>query len=150
MTEQPNELVEHYRRSRAELLAAIDGLDHTRMVERTLDGWSVKEHLSHLVLWDELRAREVERISAGFDTAWRMTEAHVNAYNELGHELRRDHSVDQVMWELEHSRRRLLAAIEQAPERGLDGSLYGEAGLLSDHETEHAGWIRAWRQRMGY
>ncbi len=150
MAENRDELVGHYRGSRAELLAAVEGLDEARLTERTLDGWSVKEHLSHLVLWDELRASEVERISAGFDSAWRMTGAHVDAYNDLGHELRRDHSLAQVMWELEHSRRRLLDAIERAPERGLDGSLYGEAGLVSDHEQEHAGWIRAWRQRMGY
>ena len=150
MGEDRSDLIEHYRRGRAELLAAIDGLDEIRMTERTLDGWSVKDHLSHLVLWDELRASEVERISAGFDTAWRMTGAHVNAYNDLGHELRQGHSLAQVVWELEHSRRRLLDAIQRAPARGLDGSLYGEAVLRSDHETAHAGWIREWRQRMGY
>ena len=39
------------------------------------DGWSVKDHLAHLALWDDIRAGEVERISAGHDSAWRMTGA---------------------------------------------------------------------------
>ena len=150
MAEDRDTLLEYYRESRAVLVAATDGLDRARMTERTLDGWSVKEHLAHVVLWDELRSSEVERISAGHESAWRMTEAHVDAYNEIGHELRKGLSLAQVMWELEHSRARLLRAIGEASARGLDGSLYGEAGLKSDHEMEHAGWIRAWRKRMGY
>jgi uncharacterized damage-inducible protein DinB len=143
-------LLEHYRESRERLMKALDGLSDAHMTERSIDGWSVKDHLSHLVLWDELRAAEVERISSGFDSAWRMTEAQVATYNGLGHELREANSLAQVLWELEHSRARLLRAIGGASERGLDGSLYGEAGLKSDHEEEHAGWIRAWRERNGY
>ena len=38
-----------------------------------------------------------------------------------------------------------LEAIGAATERGLDPSLYGEAGLRSGHEAQHAGWIRRWR-----
>ncbi len=112
--------------------------------------WSVKDHLAHLVLWDELRAAEVERISAGHASAWRTTEEQTHAYNELGHALRKDLSPQQILWELEHSRARLLRAIEAATPEGLDGSRYGEAGVRSDHEVEHAGWIKAWRQRTGY
>jgi hypothetical protein len=143
-------LLQHYRESRSALLQAIAGLSEQQMTERTLDGWSVKDHLSHLVLWDELRAAEVERISAGFASAWRMNGEQVGLYNALGHEVRGNHSLAQVMWEIEHSREQLLRAIEAATETGLDGSRYGEAALRSGHETEHAGWIRAWRQRMGY
>jgi len=150
MNEDRDSLLRHYGESRTMLLAALNGLDDARMVEQTLDGWSVKDHLAHVVLWDELRASEVERISAGFKSAWKMTEAQVGAYNELGHELRTAHSLAQVLWEMEHSRDWLLRAIGEASERGLDGSLYGEAGLRSDHEMEHAGWIRAWRERNGY
>ena len=36
-----------------------------------------------------------------------------------------------------------------APTRGLDGSLYGEAGLRSDHEAQHTAWIRRWRSERG-
>jgi hypothetical protein len=57
--------------------------------------------------------------------------------------------VDQVKWELETSRQRVLDAIASATPRGLDGSLYGEAGLRSTHEAQHTGWIKRWRSEKG-
>jgi hypothetical protein len=119
------------------------------MVEPSLDGWSVRDHLAHLALWDDIRASEVTRISAGHDSAWRMTPDQDAAYNELGYALRGALSVDQVRWELAASRQRLLDAITSATPRGLDGSLYGEAGLHSLHEVQHAGWIKHWREQRG-
>ena len=74
-----------------------------------------------------------------------MTPEQDTDYNEAGYTLRKNLSVDQVRWELETSRRRLLDAIASASSRGLDASLYGEAGLRSDHEMQHAGWIKEWR-----
>jgi uncharacterized damage-inducible protein DinB len=149
MVEDREDLLEHYRRTRAELQAAIDGLSDEMLSERSLDGWAVKDHLVHLALWDELRSQEIERISAGNDSIWRMSEAQVEAYNALAHELRLNVSPGQAKWELTSSRQRLLDAIASATERGLDSSLYGEAGLRSSHEIEHAGWIKRWRGERG-
>jgi hypothetical protein len=73
--EDRDALLQHYRQMRRELLAAIDGLTDALLTEPSLDGWSVKDHLAHLALWDDLRASEVVRISAGHDSAWRMTGA---------------------------------------------------------------------------
>jgi uncharacterized damage-inducible protein DinB len=134
---------------RAELLAAIDGLSEEQLTERTIDGWSVKDHLAHLALWDELRAAEVERISAGFESTWRM-QGRDGEYSGLGYDMRRDLSLRQVRWESAQTHQRLLEAIAAATERGLDGSLYGEAGLKSTHEAAHTGWIRRWRSERGY
>ena len=151
MAEERGSLLEHYRRMRAETLAAIEGLSDELMSEPSLDGWSVKDHLAHVALWDEIRASEVERISAGHASAWRMSaeQEQENVYSGLGHALRRDLSVAQVKWELAATHRRLLEAIGAATERGLDGSLYGEAGLRSTHEGAHAGWIKRWRGGKG-
>ena len=55
----------------------------------------------------------------------------------------------QAKWELAASGQRLLDAISAATERGLDASLYGEAGLLSDHQRQHTGWIKRWRSERG-
>jgi hypothetical protein len=149
MAEDKDELLQHYRQMREELLAAIDGLSDTLMSEPSLDGWSVKDHLAHLALWDDVRASEVQRISAGHDSAWRMTGEQDEAYGRMGHDLRVSLSVEQARWELATSRQRLLDAISSATERGLDASLYGEAGLRSTHEAEHAGWIKRWRGEKG-
>ena len=149
MVEEKNALLRHYGQMRQDLLSAIDGLSDELMIEPSIDGWSVKDHLAHIALWDDVRASEVVRISAGHASAWRMTGDQDDAYNELSYALRRSLSLNQVRWELETSRQRLLDAIAAATPRGLDGSLYGEAGLRSGHEAAHAGWIRRWREERG-
>ena len=149
MAEDRDALLQHYREMRNELLASIDGLSDERLKERSLDGWSVKDALAHIALWDDLRASEVVRISRGHDSAWRMTGEQDEAFNAMAHELRRELSLDQVRWELEASRQRLLDAIAAATPGGLDATLYGEAGLRSSHEAQHAGWILRWRREHG-
>ncbi len=141
-------LLQHYRQTRAELLAAIDGLSDELLTEPSLDGWSVKDHLTHLAFWDDIRASEVERISAGHDSAWRTGEQD-EAANAVAYDLRRGLSLDQARWELATSRQRLLDAIASATERGLDASLYGDAGLHSGHEAQHTEWIARWRRERG-
>src|SRR5947207_4574485 len=131
MVEDRDALLQHYRQMREALLSAIRGLGDGSMTEASLDGWSVKDHLAHLAVWDDIRASEVVRISAGHDSAWRMTGDQDGVYSALGHALRLALSVDQVRWELATSRQRLLDALASATPRGLDGSLYGEAGLRS-------------------
>ncbi|MHB8577716.1 MAG: DinB family protein [Dehalococcoidia bacterium] len=149
MAEDREALLQHYRQMRADLLAAIDGLSDALLTERSLDGWSVKDHLAHIALWDELRASEVVRISAGHDSVWRMTGDQDAAYNGLAYDLRRALSLDQVRWELLTTAQRLLDAISSAGARGMDTSLYGEAGLVSRHEAAHTGWIKRWRGEKG-
>ena len=149
MAEDRDALLQHYRQMREELLAAIDGLSDELLTEPSLDGWSVKDHVAHVALWDDVRAGEVVRISAGHDSAWRMTDEQGEAYNALGYALRRALSLDQVRWELATSKQRLLDAISSATPRGLDGSLYGEAGLRSSHEAAHVSWIKRWRGERG-
>lgn len=142
-------LRQHYAQLREELLAAIDGLSDALMSEPSLDGWSIKDHLAHIALWDDLRASDVTRISSGHESAWRMTEDQGDTYNTLGHALRQAWSVKQARWELTASRQRLLEAIAIATPRGLDASLYGEASLRTTHEAEHTDWIRRWRAEKG-
>ncbi len=143
-----DELRQHYERSRATMLAAIDGLSDGDMSIAAIDGWSVKDHLTHVTVWDEIRASEIERISAGFEPAWRpMTDAEVESFNNLIERMRSSLPLSQVMAELESSRAGVLAAIAGATERGLDETRYGEAGLRTDHEFEHADMIRRWREQ---
>jgi hypothetical protein len=149
MTEGKDALLRHYRQMREELLSAISGLSDELMTEPSLDGWSIKDHLAHIALWDDIRASEVTRISAGHGSAWRMTGDQDGVYSALGYSLRLALPLDQVRWELAVSGRRLLDAISSATPRGLDASLYGEAGLRSSHEAVHTGWIKRWRAQRG-
>ncbi len=145
-----DELQEHFRRMRAELLMLLDGLNDDQMIERTLDGWSVKDHLTHVAFWDELRAAEIDRISAGFSTCADVTDNQAETLNQINHALFADCTLDQAMWEIGRAHQRVLDAIAVASERGLEPEHYADVGLESDHEAEHIGWIRQWRERMGY
>lgn len=149
MSEDRRDLLRSYHRSREQLLAAIDGLSEEQLAETSLDGWSVKDHLAHLAFWDDLRAGEVVRISAGHESVWRLTEEQDETLNEIQYQMRRSLPLEQVEWELATSRQRLLDAIAAATPEGLDPSRYGEAGLRSGHEAEHAEWIRRWRDEKG-
>ena len=149
MAQDREALLKHFKESREVFMAAIDGLTPEQMMDPSIDGWSVKDHMLHIAAWDDIRAAEVTRIAAGFESAWRMTEAQDEAFNTMSYELRRALSYDQAVWEIVESRIRLLAAIRDASNRGLDETLYGEAGLVSNHELEHAGWIRDWRSEAG-
>jgi uncharacterized damage-inducible protein DinB len=150
MSEDRDALLEHYRAMHSRLLGAIDGLTDEQLSETTLDGWSVKDHLLHIALWDEIRAAEVTRISAGHESAWRMNPEHEATFSPIGHALRAGLPVAQAKWELSQTEDAFLAAVGAATERGLDGSLYGEAGLRSTHKAQHTGWIERWRRERGY
>ena len=142
-------LVEHFRAMRAELLAAIDGLSDAQLSEKTLDGWSVKDHLVHIALYDELRVAEVRRISAGWQTAWHMPgKDHI--YSDLGYDLRANFSPAQVLWEIANTHEQLLAAIAEGSDLILHPERFSEAAMPSTHEAQHTGWIRRWRSERDY
>lgn len=149
MAAHPDELLRHYRKMREDLLAAIEGLSDDELSAPVLDGWSVKDHLAHLAAWDELRASEVIRISAGHESACKMTDDQGDRFSALVHEVRGGLSVEQLRWELDSTHERLLDAIADANERGLESSHYGEAGLHSSHEAQHTEWLLAYRATLG-
>lgn len=149
MPEDRDALIAHYHAMRRDLMTALDGLDDAAMVEPTIDGWSVTDHLLHLALWADIRASEVERISAGHESAYRLTPEQDAALNAIAYEARRGLSPVQARWELDTARVRLLDALTRASPRALEPERYGEAGLKSHHEAEHAGWIRRWRSERG-
>jgi uncharacterized damage-inducible protein DinB len=150
MPEPREQAIARFRKMRAQLMASIDGLTDDQITEPTVDGWSVKDNLAHIAFWDDLRADEVVRISAGHESALKMNGEQDEAANALAYALRRDLSLEQVRWELQHSRQRLEDALAAATPRALDPSNYGEAGLLSTHDAVHAEFITNWRKRMGY
>jgi hypothetical protein len=143
-----DDLINHLRTIRAELRAALDGLSEAQMLEPTIDGWSVKDHLAHLAFWDDLRAADIERISAGYESAWPHMDS--QPLNDVVHAARAGLSLKQVMLEFETARQRVLEAVAAATPRGLDEGLYGEPALRTSHDQDHAEWIRAWRQGRGY
>lgn len=150
MAEDREDLLRHYREMRAGLLAAIEGLSDEQLSEPTLDDWAVKDHLLHLAMWDEIRASEVERISSGQEPAWHMEGEQSEIFSGLVHDMRAGLSPEQAKWEITRSHERVMLALAAATPRGLDASLYAEAGLRSTHEAQHTEWIKRWRSERGY
>ncbi|MCC6946008.1 MAG: maleylpyruvate isomerase N-terminal domain-containing protein [Thermomicrobiales bacterium] len=145
-----HELQQHYRTLRTTLRETLSGLTEDQMTERTIDGWSAKDHLTHLAFWDRLRAEEIVRISAGYQSGCGFSEEQVEQLNQIDHALFAACSLEQAWWEVERAHQSVLDAVASASPRGLEPERYSDAALQSDHEAEHIGWLSEWRDRMGY
>src|SRR5690606_26221442 len=124
MTEDRDGLLAHFRAMREDFLAAIEGLTEERLTERSHNGWSVKDHMAHITFWDEVRASEVTRLSAGLESAWRLTPEQDEVLNEMVTQARWNHSLDQVRREFTESKARFLEALAHVTPEGLDASRY--------------------------
>jgi hypothetical protein len=130
---------------------AIAGLTEDQMSQQDLDGWSVKDHLTHLTLWHELRFFELSRIARGGRAGFPVTdEAGVEHINQQFAANRRSLPLTQVLADLEFARDMVRQAVANCPEDRLDLQLYEELGPNgAGHETAHAEMITAWRKREG-
>ncbi len=131
---------------------AIEGLTDEQASRPADDGWSVKDQLTHMTFWHEMRFFEISRIARGGRAAFPDTEEkyiwHVN--NQMA-ENRRGLPLLQVIADLDFAREMVKQAVMAAPEDRLDQSLYGEIGIQGGaaHEIEHAGLIESWRKKEG-
>jgi hypothetical protein len=130
----------------------IEGLTDEQASRPAADGWSVKDQLTHLTFWHEMRFFEVSRIArggaAGFPSA---IEKYVEHVNEQMATNRRRLPLAQVVSDLDFAREMVKQAVVACPEDRLDQSLYEEIGIQGGaaHEIEHAGLIAALRKREG-
>jgi hypothetical protein len=131
---------------------ATDGLTDEQASRPADDGWSVKDQLSHMTFWHEMRFFEISRIARGGRYGFPQTEEkYVWHVNEQMAENRRGLSLDQLVSDLDFAREMVKQAVLAAPEDRLDQSLYAEIGIEGGaaHEVEHAGLIEAWRKKEG-
>jgi len=147
-----DQLVLEMKAARDRVLAAIDGLSDGQASRAELDGWSVKDHLSHLTVCDEFRFYEIGRVSRRARPAFAdANEEQMDALNALTVTLRRHLTVDEVMADLDFARSLVLEAIQRAPEHALSPEAYGDFAVNGSipHDLEHAAAITAWREREG-
>ncbi|MDO8612771.1 MAG: DinB family protein [Dehalococcoidia bacterium] len=146
------QLLLEMKTARAQVSEAIAGLSEEQMSRVEIDGWSVKDHLSHLTACDEFRFYEIGRISRGARPAFAHSdEEQTDTLNALMVTLRRHLAVDEVMADLDFARSLVLEAIQRAPEHALSPEAYGDFPVNGSvpHDLEHAAAITAWRQREG-
>ena len=130
---------------------AIAGLSDEQMSRPDLDGWSIKDHLTHLTLWHELRFFELSRIARGGRASFPVTdESGVEHINQQFAANRRPLPFAQVLADLDFAREMIRQAIANCPEERLDPRLFEELGPHgAGHDTAHAEMITAWRRREG-
>jgi hypothetical protein len=130
---------------------AIVGLTEDQLSRPAIDGWSVKDHLTHLTLWHELRFFELSRIARGGRAGFPVTdEAGVEHINQQFAANRRSLPLAQVLADLEFAREMVRQAVATCPEDRLDLRFYEELGPHgAGHEISHAEMITAWLKREG-
>ncbi len=137
--------------ARDRLEEAVAGLSDEQLSLPAIDGWSVKDHLTHLTLWHELRFFEISRIARGGHAGFPVTdEAGVEQINEQFAANRRRLPHAQVLADLDFAREMVRQAVATCPEDRLALIHYEELGPNgAGHETAHADMITAWRKREG-
>ena len=130
--------------------AAVAGLSDEQASRAEIDGWSVKDHLTHLTNWHEMRFFEISRVGRG-GHGLAPTFEDVDAFNETLASMRRDLPLKQVVADLSFAREMVQRAVADCPEDRLDSKHYLEASPAGgvDHENEHAETIAGWRKQAG-
>lgn len=144
-------LVQWAETAHTNLLESIDGLTEEQASRQEIDGWSVKDHLAHITVWNEMRFWELNRIAQGgtFSMA-PETEEGIGWLNEGFAQARRRLPYAQVVADMNSVHNLLVQAVTAAPEDRLAENLYGEMGPIgAAHEAGHAAIIRGWREKAG-
>jgi hypothetical protein len=155
------ELLACIRQERARLEQAIAGLTEAQFLAPGPEGWSVKDHLAHLVTWEQillvthLQGRPFAE-GAGMDAATAEVTAHMTAetgLNDYFYERDRHLPLAQVLADFHRSYQQVMAALETAdfdnwtqPEDADDPEsalLHHIIANTSEHYQEHADIIEA-------
>ncbi len=141
-----------YERAAASVSSAVAGLTPEQASREDIEGWSVKDHITHLTFWHELRFFEIGRVANGAPQTFPRTDGEIiETLNQTFVGLRRRLSFQQALADLEFARGKVLQAIAEAPEARLDPDLYEEMSPVggAQHELAHAETIANWREREG-
>ncbi len=150
-TPSPDSLVELLNNARTELLGATEGLDDDQLRRRDTDGWSVRDILAHVAMWDEMELLEIRRCVRGGASVFehRFDEALIHQWNSIQFELRSQLPLAQVRADLDFARDELIHFVGSLAARRVPGFVSTACAVQAKHDRDHAGHIRAWREREG-
>ncbi len=162
------ELMERIHGSRAELERLVNRLDAEQATAPGSDGWSVKDHLAHVAMWEQslLALLEGRSRSAaiGVDQGTYET-TDTDGLNAILHERCKALSLADALSLFRRSHEQVLAVLASMsdedlfrpyshyqpgdPPHNADPVVGWVAGNTFDHYAEHIGWIRALLARDG-
>lgn len=137
--------------SRGVLLDAVDNLSDKQMLLPIDGGWSIRDHLIHITVWDEMRFFEISRIARGGTASFPddVKDEDVDRLNDAAVDMRRRLSLKQIIWDLAYARDLVLQAVAICPEDRLDDEFFEGIGLsgAAAHDRAHAETILTWRKK---
>jgi uncharacterized protein (TIGR03083 family) len=151
-----NDSLDELERTRAELLAAIAGLDEAALDRKgTIGDWSIKNVLAHIAAWEAWVAQALPaRMATGITPAdFRQRAEDEDRFNAEEVAEREELTPDEQLMELERTRAELLSFVHsldadtlarKQPWDTWEGTLPEYlVESLSDHEAEHVEALRA-------
>jgi hypothetical protein len=157
------EVLEHVERNWSDLHAVLSGLSENQLVEPGPEGWSVKDHLAHILAWDRVPSTIVsgqpQWVAFGLDQSTYDRIDSVDQLNALIYERHRHRPLADVQAELSSVHAQLVEAIAGLADADLDraiadfGSDPTDQRPLRDkiegdcwgHYAEHTTWLRELR-----
>ena len=155
-------LLQRILRARAALDLTISQLSDAQLVAPGATGWSVKDHLAHLAIWElsltALLQRRPRHAAMEVDEATYLRSE--DAINELVYQRNKDRSLVEVLAAFRQAQQQMLAALADLTGAGLlktyshyQSDEPGEdrgapivdwiAGNTYEHYDEHRAWIEA-------
>jgi len=139
------DLIEGINRAWSSLEGTLAGSSDEALTRPGSDGWSVKDHLTHIEAWERYLLALLERRSPstalGIDLATVRSTAD-DPLNELIRESTKEQPLSQVLADLRRTHEQLLGVIADFPEDDLErlAADYQPDELADDTDTI-AGWI---------
>lgn len=149
-------LLAQIRQDRAALEQWLAQLSPAQMTQPGPEGWSVKDHLAHLVAWEQvllgrhLQGRPFPEVAGIDEATWskgRMSEDEINAYFQARD---KDLPLQEVLDRFHRSYQQVLDALEEIDEATLFAPFRNRpdplaavvAGNTYEHYREHERWMR--------
>ncbi len=156
-----DEVLQALERDRAQLQAALEGLDDQVMTTVPVAGeWTIKDLLGHMAMWHQVALKFIaDYKQTGLPKSLGLADdAAVDAHNQREVERRRARPVAQVGAELDASYRELTAAVGGLSDKQLNTPLpapWQNATTLEqliainsyEHDPEHIGQMIQWREK---
>ena len=130
-----------------DLRQAIDGLDDARLARIWLGSWGVREILIHISGWHEEMIQALARIGRGEPAYATGTYEDFDAWNARFVDAAHGVKTSDVVARVESSHREFVRAAGAVPEQRFEDAKGVLDGCGTAHYREHAGQIRAWRQK---
>jgi hypothetical protein len=146
-------LTRQLEQARTELRESYEGLSDEQMTQAGAVGdWSVKDVLSHVASWEEFALPDMGRLARGDMPVLAGIDLYSTDYDDINGmimSLRLYLPLDQVLRELDLIHADFLAALDRLPDSVLAEGEFGRVliQITAEHDSEHAGDIRKWRER---